>query len=125
MSHEKLNVDIPGIDSNKGLSLCDGDMDIYLNSLRLCVSNMPATLEKMRHVTEATLHDYTICVHGAKGICSYIGAEEARALGKDLEDKARGGDLAGVLANNEAFLKIAGTLVENIRSWLLKNKLGT
>ena len=121
MDNEKLTINIPGLNVESGLGLCDGDVPIYLNSLRLCVSNLPASLEKMRIVSAETLRDYSVLVHGAKGISAYIGAEDARKMAKDLEAKAKSGDLAGVLANNDAFIKHMGDLIVGIRNWLEKN----
>ena len=121
MSDHQLTINIPGVNAESGLELCDGDSTIYLNSLRLYVANMPATLEKMRNVSAETLRDYAVFVHGAKGISEYIGAEEARKTAKQLAAMAKAGDLAGVLAQNEAFIKYAGNLIEDIRNWLKKN----
>jgi len=123
MSDKRLVIEIPGVHAENGLALCDGDMTIYLNSLRLCVNHMPAALEKMRRVSAETLHDYAINVHSAKSISAYIGAEETRNTAKQLEDMAKKGDLPGVLGQNETFLKNAGKLVEDIRNWLKNNNL--
>jgi len=114
-------IEIPEIDAASGLELCDGDMGIYLNSLRLYVSSIPASLEKMRGVSNETLKDYSIAVHGVKSMSEYIGAEEARKTAKQLEALAKSGDLAGVLAQNETFIKYALNIVAGVRSWLEKN----
>ena len=116
-----MAIEIPEIDVNSGLELCDGDMGIYLNSLRLYVSSIPTSLEKMSGVSDGTLKDYSITVHGVKSMSEYIGAEEARKTAKQLEDLAKGGDLAGVLAQNEAFINYAQNIVAGVRNWLEKN----
>ena len=116
-----MTIDIPGVDVNKGLELCDGDMGIYLQAMRIYVSKIPAALDKMRNVSEGTLKDYTISVHGVKGTSEYIGAEEARKTAKQLEAMAKEGNLTGILAQNDAFIKYTEGLVSNIRSWLEKN----
>ena len=113
-----MAIKIPGIDANSGLELCDGDMGIYLNSLRLYVSSIPASLEKMRGVSEKTLKDYSITVHSVKSMSEYVGAEEIRKTAKQLEALSKDGDLNGVLAKNEAFIKFAESIVGNIRNWL-------
>jgi HPt (histidine-containing phosphotransfer) domain-containing protein len=113
-----MAIEIPGIDANSGLELCDGDMGIYLNSLRLYVSSIPASLEKMRGVSEKTLKDYSITVHSVKSMSEYVGAEEIRKTAKQLEALSKDGDLKGVLAKNEAFIKFAESIVGNIRNWL-------
>jgi HPt (histidine-containing phosphotransfer) domain-containing protein len=118
---KNMVIEIPEIDAASGLELCDGDMGIYLNSLRLYVSSIPASLEKMSGVSNETLKDYSIAVHGVKSMSEYIGAEEARKTAKQLEALAKGGDLAGVLAQNETFIKYAQNIVASVRSWLEKN----
>ncbi|MCL2791908.1 MAG: hypothetical protein FWD87_02345 [Spirochaetaceae bacterium] len=115
-----MEIKIPGIDVDKGLELYEGDTNMYLRFLRLYVTKMPEALAKLRNVSENTLKDYVISIHGAKGISDVIGAEEARKTAKQLEAMAKEGDLAGVLAQNNAFISYAENLVDNIRSWLEK-----
>jgi len=119
-----MAIEIPGVDTASGLDLCDGNMDIYLNALRLYVSSIPADLERMRGASEETLTDYTITVHSVKSMSEYIGAEEARKTAKQLEALARSGDCAGVLAQNETFIKYAQSIVAGVRSWLKNNPSG-
>ena len=116
-----MAIKIPGLDVNSGLELCGGNMEIYLNSLLLYVSGIPADLEKMRNVSKETLGDFYITAHSVKGMCQYIGAEEARKTAKQLEAMAKEGDLAGVLAHNEIFIKYVENIVDGVRSWLEKN----
>ena len=123
MSNTQLKIDIPGLNADSGLMLCDGDFKIYLHSLRLYISNMPANLEKMKYVSKETLKDYIISAHGAKSISQYIGAEAAVKTAKELETMAKEGNLDGVLAQNETFIKNAQDLVDSIRSWLVKNNV--
>jgi HPt (histidine-containing phosphotransfer) domain-containing protein len=75
----------------------------------------------MRHVSQEKLHDYAISAHAAKGISEYVGAEEVKKTAKQLEAMAKDGDLAGILAQNEAFIKYAGNIVNDIKNWLEKN----
>ena len=117
-----MAIEIPGLDAARGLDLCDGDMNIYLNALRLYVSNIPASLEKMRCVSRETLADYAITAHSVKSMSEYIGAEEARKTAKQLEALAKGGDWAGVLAQNEAFIQYAQNIVAGVQGWLAKNR---
>ena len=121
MGNEQLVIEIPGINTKSGLDLCDGDLNIYLHSLRLYLSNMPVTLDKLRDVSVETLGNYAVSVHGAKGISEYIGAEDAKKMAKQLESMAKNGDLAGVLSQNEAFIKHSEGLIDSIRNWLKQN----
>ena len=119
---ENMAIEIPGLDAAGGLDLCDGDMNIYLNALRLYVSSIPASLEKMRGVSPETLADYAITAHSVKSMSEYIGAEEARKTAKQLESLAKNGDLAGVLAQNETFIQYAQGIVAGVQGWLAKNQ---
>ena len=116
-----MAIEIPGLDTNSGLELCDGNEKIYINSLRLFVSSTPESLEKMRGVSGETLEKYSVVAHSVKSMSEYAGAEEVRKAAKELEALAKAGDLAGVLAKNEAFIKYAGGIVEGVRSWLAEN----
>ena len=116
-----MAIEIPGLDTNRGLELCDGNMKIYLNSLRIYTSNIPVSLEKMRSVSAETLKDYSITAHCVKGMSEYVGADEVIKTAKQLEEMARNGDLAGILAQNEAFIKYAQNLADGIRKWLIEN----
>ena len=113
-----MAIDIPGLDINKGLELCDGDMETYISTLRLYTTNIPQALDRMRNVTEETLRNYTISVHGVKSTSEVVGAEEARKTARELEAMAKAGDMAGILARNGAFIKYVEGLVAGIRSWL-------
>jgi len=116
-----MAIEIAEVDANSGLELCDGNTEIYLNSLRLYLSSTPVALEKMRGVSQETLSTYAVTVHGVKSMSHYIGAEEARKTAKELEAMAKANDLAGVLAKNEAFIKYSEKIVDNVRNWLEKN----
>jgi len=116
-----MSIQIAGIDTKKGLDLYDDELDIYLVVLRSYVEHMPATLNKMRKVSAETLLDYAVAVHTVKGASANIGAEEVRQSALHLEMMAKADNLAGVLAENEKFLKRVDTLVNDIRNWLKKN----
>jgi HPt (histidine-containing phosphotransfer) domain-containing protein len=113
---EKIN--IPGVNTEKGLSLYGGEMDIYLPLLRSYVSNTPGILGKLRNVSEQTLPEYVISVHGLKGTSAGIGAEALREAALKLETMSRAGDWAGVLSYNDRLIKDAETIVTNVRAWL-------
>ena len=112
-----MEIKIPGIDTDKGLYLCDGDIDIYLSILRTYNPEMLETLKKIRNVSEETLRDYTVRVHGAKSISEAVGAEEIRKTAKQLEEMGKSGDLAGILALNDTFINNAEKLADSIKIW--------
>jgi len=117
-----MAIGIPGIDEGNFNDLMDGDEGLYASVLRAYIKNTPAVLNKLNNVSSETLTDYAITVHGFKGACANICAEEARKMAYSLEQKSRAGDLAGVLAENEPFLKYIEDLTINLQDWLQKQQ---
>jgi HPt (histidine-containing phosphotransfer) domain-containing protein len=114
---------IPGVNMDAGLDLYDGEMDLYLSVLRSFLSNSLTVIDKLRNVSEESLHEYAINVHGLKGISASIGAEKISKAAYNLEMMAKSNDLAGVLAGNEAFLKDVENLVNDIQVWFKDNDI--
>ena len=115
-----MEIEISGVDAKRGLDLFEGDVETYVDILRSYVTNIPDSLDKIRNVSEETLRDYAIRVHGVKGASETIGADEAKKTAKQLEEMAKGGNIAGVLARNNAFIKYAENLIDAIKIWLGK-----
>jgi HPt (histidine-containing phosphotransfer) domain-containing protein len=113
-----MAIGISGVDEQSFLDLFDGDMELYVSILRSFVGKTPVTLNSLRNVSETTLADYANNVHGIKGACANICAEEARKTASKLEMMAKIGDLTGVLADNEAFLKYMDNLMIDLQNWL-------
>jgi len=111
-------IEIPGVDAKRGLSLYEGDMKMYLSLLRSYVTNTPGILDKLRNVSEETLPDYVVTVHGLKSVSGGIGAESIRGAAMKLETLSRAGDLSGVLARNGILIEDAEALVADIKKWL-------
>jgi CheY-like chemotaxis protein len=111
-------IDIPGIDTEKGISFYGGDMEIYLKLLHSYAANTPGILEKLRNVSKETLPDYVITVHGLKGTSAGIGAEVIREAAMNLEKISRADDLNGVLAYNNRLIEETEIVTENIKLWL-------
>jgi len=115
---ENLTIDIPGVDTKKGLSMYVGARKVYLPLLRSFAANTPGVLDKLRAVSAETLHDYAITVHGLKGSSAGIGAETVREAALNLETMSRAGDLRGVLALNGKLIADAENIVANVKAWL-------
>jgi len=118
--HEKQAVDIPGINARLGLSLYEGDMEIFTDILQSYVKNIPAELEKLRGVSESNLPMYAINIHTMKGASASIGAKDLANRANKMEKLAKAGDLPGILEMNESFIEDAETLIANIQHWLEK-----
>jgi signal transduction histidine kinase/DNA-binding response OmpR family regulator/HPt (histidine-containing phosphotransfer) domain-containing protein len=115
-----LKIEITGLDTEKGISICDGDLKIFRSVLRSYVADTSNVLDKIRDVSEESLPGYTVAVHGIKGSSANIGAEAIRAAAADLELIAKSGNLPAVLAKNDAFLKETECVVADIKGWLDK-----
>jgi len=115
---KNMTVNIPGIDSEKVMDLYAGDLEIFLPVLRSYFSVIPEALEKMSRVSEETLQEYIVSVHGLKSTSDSIGAEEARKMALELELLAKEGNYSGVMAKNETLIQYVKTLLNNIQSWL-------
>jgi len=118
---EKLVIDIPGVDTKKGLSLYGGAKKIYLPMLNSYAHNTPKVLDKLRSVSAENLRDYVITVHGLKGTSAALGAEHIRALALELENLSRAGNLQAVLEKNDKLIADTEAVVANVKEWLDKN----
>jgi len=117
-----MAIEIPGIDENIFIDLMGGDEELYISVISSFIDKTPAVLSKLAAVSKETLADYAITVHGFKGACATICAEEARKMAFSLEQKSKAGDLAGVLADNGPFLKYAEELLNRLKDWYGKHK---
>jgi HPt (histidine-containing phosphotransfer) domain-containing protein len=121
---QRVEIKIEGIETANGLELFDGNTGLYIFALQSYVKNLPATLDKLRTVSENSLSDYAINVHGVKGTSANIGAEKLREMAAKLETTAKAGDLQGLLVENKPFLEYADKLVEAVKNWLKEHTGG-
>jgi len=117
-NYAPVTIEIPGVDTKKGLALYVGDTSVYLALLRSYVTNTPGLLEKLRIVSEETLPKYNISVHGLKGSSANIGAESIREAAFELEKISKEGNLRGVWALNGKLIADTKIIVANIKTWL-------
>jgi HPt (histidine-containing phosphotransfer) domain-containing protein len=115
---EMPDIGIRGINPDIALDLLDGDLEIYQSLLQTYIDDTPSVLEDLRNVSPETLADYTMNIHGLKGICAGIGAMAASEKAKKLELMAKAGDLAGILPLNKELIKDIETLMNDIKTWL-------
>jgi len=116
--NEDMVIDIPGVNAENGIFLYGGDKNIYLSILRSFAANTPGILDALRVVSRETLPDYIINVHGLKGSCAGIGAEEVRKAASNLETISRAGDLDEVLAQNDKLIKDTETIIADVKACL-------
>jgi len=117
-----MAIEISGIDEKIFIDLMGGDEELYVSVISSFIDKTPATLSKLAAVTKETLADYAITVHGFKGACATICAEEARKMAFSLEQKAKAGDFAGVQTENGPFLKYAEDLNNRLKEWYGSHK---
>ncbi|MCL2705963.1 MAG: ATP-binding protein [Spirochaetaceae bacterium] len=110
--------EIPGVNIYAALELYSKDMNIYKSIINSFAINTPQIISDMRNVTEENLPDYAVNVHGLKSISAAIAADELSKRARELELMAKAGNLAGVLSQNDEFLRYAQVMVENITNWL-------
>ena len=113
-----MTIQIPGVDEEKVYEQYEDDINLYAKVSRSFISVTPAVLDKIRNVTAETLADYAVYVHSIKGTSTTVGAEETRKAALNLELMAKAGNLSGVLAGNQAFLKQADKLMDDLHRWL-------
>ena len=109
-------INIPGIDSSKGLALYGGDMETYLSIMRYYAKNIQAQTTKLRGATAETLPDCKITAHALKGAGASICADTAKEAA-ELEKAARNGDLNEFLARLEPFIQDTERLAADITAW--------
>jgi PAS domain S-box-containing protein len=102
---------ISGVDIAAGLKRFNDVPSIYLGVVKSFLQNMPKFLATLRGVTESTLSGYAITIHGVKGSCYGICADEAGRMAEALEISAKSGDFARVMAGNETFIGKLGELL--------------
>jgi signal transduction histidine kinase/CheY-like chemotaxis protein len=111
---------LPGLNIEQGLNVFDGEMEDYVSALQSFIKNAPEVLEKLRNINEENLPEYAINIHGLKSISGWICAENIRANAATLEALAKAGDLSGVIAQNNKFLKDTETFVKDLGTLLEK-----
>jgi HPt (histidine-containing phosphotransfer) domain-containing protein len=118
-----MAIGILGVDEQGFADLFEGDIGLYESIASSFVGKTPGVLNSLRNVSQATLADYTNKIHGLKGACANVCAEEARETALKLEMMAKAGDLSGVLDLNPVFIKYMEDLLIGLGNWL-KNHEG-
>ena len=109
-----LNKEVAGLDILRGLERYHNNMDAYirvLSSYSIAVRDMLGYIET---VTPERLNDYRIKVHGIKGACYDVFAEQLADSAKKLEDAAIASDFEFIRAHNTDFMEKARIFLDNI-----------
>jgi signal transduction histidine kinase/FixJ family two-component response regulator len=117
MGDRKSNLfSIPGLNSERGLEIFEGDAEDYMAALCSFVKNAPDVVDKIRHVTEENLSEYALNIHSLKSISSWICADSIWAKAKSLEDMAKTGDLSLILSLNNELIKETEALIDSLKA---------
>jgi CheY-like chemotaxis protein len=108
---------VEGVDLSAGVERYENE-NAYLQVLRSFTVHTPELLEKIRGVSEETLAEYAITVHGLKGACYGICAGAVAEQAQVLESSARSGDFETIQAKNGVFIETAERLLSALRDLL-------
>ena len=111
---------ITGINFDEALKKFNSNPQIYLRILRSFAKNTPEFLEKLANPTAETLNGYRISIHGLKGACYGIGANELGKLAEKLENETKAQNITAILEKNGELLQGINKLLEEISSVLEK-----
>ena len=105
---------ISGLDISEALSRINHSGKIYMRIIHSFIQNMPQMLDDLSTVTDETLANYSIKVHGVKGSCYGIGATLCGDAAFVLEKASKVGDLEAVLRDNGSFIELTRALVRDL-----------
>ncbi|MCR4955377.1 MAG: response regulator [Lachnospiraceae bacterium] len=84
-----------GINTEQGVTLMDGDFDVYIDMVKVFHADYPVKHEKMKKALEQSdMEAYAIMVHGLKSNARTLGAAELGEIAYDEELKSKAGDAA-------------------------------
>ncbi|MDR1109721.1 MAG: response regulator [Deltaproteobacteria bacterium] len=116
-----LACEVPGVNLAEGLERLAGDVGLYVEVIEAFVRFTPKVLDQVRGgPTSENLRDYAVAVHGIKGSCFNIGAQDVGVLAEAQEQAAKAGRLDEALAGHRNFVESADGLMSSFRGLLMK-----
>jgi CheY-like chemotaxis protein len=110
---------VTGVDLRSGMDRYNSET-VYMDVLRSFCIHTPKMLDMLRNVSEETLAEYAIIIHGFKsssyGICADVVGKHAEIL----ESAAKAGDFKTVQSTNGIFIESVETLVADLEELLRK-----
>lgn len=120
---EDWDLEIKGIDSRRAIEMM-GDKELYLETLSDYYDVIEEKYEKLiQYDAEERLSEYTVEVHGLKGISRMIGAFELGDMAEQLEKYGKLGDAAAIHKHNPKLLADYKELKEALEPY--KRKLNS
>lgn len=115
-SLSELSLLLPGVNVTDGIAYCGGEMEAYLEILHIMYDESENQLAVLNSQYESeNWKDFTIAIHGLKGSCFNIGAQDCGESAKALEMAARNEDIAYIHSNLEPFEEEYRNLQQNIK----------
>ncbi|MCL2184993.1 MAG: ATP-binding protein [Treponema sp.] len=111
-------IEIKGLDIEKGFKRFDGNDKIFFDVLRSYAAGVSSMLDTIETVSEDTLTEYIIKVHGIKGISFDVFAQQIAEEAKNLEEAGMSGDMEFINKNHSTFMENARNLVSGIKEIL-------
>jgi len=111
---------IEGLDLAAALSQF-GDIEVFLDILRVFASETPALLNRIRDAGSGDLKNYMVTVHGIKGSCRGITAESFAVQAEKLEYAAKAGDYVYVREHNHTFIADVEKFLDILKKGLGNN----
>lgn len=109
---------LPGVNMAKGIKLCGGDEESYIEVLQIMVETGREKKVAMDGKWRSDLPTYQIDIHGVKGMCYNIGADAMGDKAKELEMAAKAKDVDFIEANHKAFEEQFVEFIKMIASYL-------
>ena len=115
-AHSSLLLEIPGINTAKGIARTGGRIDFYQKLLKVFCKDTQERIILLQTVpTTENLPLFTTQIHSIKGASGSIGAVEIPYLAAKLEAAGKAGDLAFVRENIAVFVERLEELIQSIQ----------
>ena len=114
----KAGEKIPGYDIRKGLAEVDGDIESWLEITRIFIDTTPGILETLKIQYEENDAEYTVTVHGIKGVCFSVGAVDAGEKARELELRSKEEDTTFVHDNTGILISTIEKLIGDLSKLL-------
>ena len=109
---------IDGMDLYEGMARFGNNSKLYLKVIKTFADNIGHHLDTLATLSEDTLPDYAIEVHGVKGSCYGINANREGKMAEALEIAAKAGNYAEVEAGNGPLIDEINALVPKLNGLL-------
>lgn len=117
-------IDISGIDSKTGIKNCNGNVDNYLNVLKIVAREGREKCDLLKIcLKEENYERYIVEAHGIKGAMLSIGAYEIGEIAKGHELAGKAENFKYIHNNIEGFIQKYEELILNIEHFMKKVKI--